>query len=262
MSHNNLKTISADGNAIAYLEKGSGPTVLYIHGNTASHIWWTEVMDLPGYRVIAVDLPNCGASEQIDTCSPPAYGTILLSFLSELNISEAVVVAHSLGGAAAYEMAITAPEKIKGLFLLDACPVNGLKTPKIFHPMIKKYLTDRELFKKAMKSVMGSRGSDEDLLNLLVDEAYRMNHKCFIGHAEQLGKVDYRKTAGKFTGPVRFFVGANDPIIKEKHAKKTMKYFNGDYEIIPDIGHSLQLEKPELFIEKLSSFLRDIYARS
>lgn len=261
MSNENLKTLSAGGTAIAYTETGSGPVVLYIHGNTASHIWWEEVMEIPGYRIISVDLPNCGASEHISSCSPPEYGKHLLTFLNEMNITEAVLVAHSLGGAAAYEMAITAPEKIKGLFLLDACPVNGLKTPKIFHPIIEKYLSDRELFKKAMRSVLGSRGNDDVLLDRLVDEAYRMNPECFIGHAVELGKVDYRKSAGAYTGPVHFVLGEHDPLIKKKHAKKTMKYFNGDYEIVPEIGHSLQLEKPDLFIEKLSAFLRDIHTQ-
>jgi branched-chain amino acid transport system permease protein len=48
-----------------YLEKGSGKSLLYIHGNTGCSVWWEKVMDVPGYRVIAPDMPNFGLSSPL-----------------------------------------------------------------------------------------------------------------------------------------------------------------------------------------------------
>jgi pimeloyl-ACP methyl ester carboxylesterase len=247
-------TVNIDGTEILYAESGSGPVILYIHGNTASHIWWEEVMDIPGHRVIAPDMPNFGESGRIPTHDPAGYSRYMTGLLDALKIESAIVVGHSLGGAVAMDMAVHNPEKVARLLLLDSCPVDGLKTPKIFHPIIKKYLTDRTLLAKSLKSIMGRRGSDDALVDRFTDEAYKMNPESFIGHAVSLGKVTFRNQAKNYSGPVRFVCGTEDPLIKEKHAKKTAAAFGGDYRMIEGIGHCLPIEDPQRFIAELTDF--------
>jgi pimeloyl-ACP methyl ester carboxylesterase len=242
------------GTELFYAESGEGPVILYIHGNTASHIWWEEVMNVPGYRTIAPDMPNFGQSGRIDSHKPADYASYLFDLMDSLGVEQALVVGHSLGGAVAMDLAVKHPAFVNGLFLLDSCPIDGLKTPKIFHPIIKKYLEDRELFSKAMKAIMGTRGSDEALVRRFVDEGYKMNPESFVGHAVSLGNVDYRKEAKAYNGPMRFICGSEDPLIKEKHAKKSAKRFGGDYRMIDGIGHCLCIEDPARFIAELTEF--------
>ena len=54
-----------------YVEAGTGPVILYIHGNTGSSFWYSKVMDIPGYRTIALDMPNFGRSGRIDESAAP-----------------------------------------------------------------------------------------------------------------------------------------------------------------------------------------------
>ena len=59
----NENSINVDGCGISYVEEGQGKPLLYIHGNTGSKTWFSRVMLVPGYRTIAVDMPNFGRSD-------------------------------------------------------------------------------------------------------------------------------------------------------------------------------------------------------
>ncbi|HEY3446924.1 MAG TPA: alpha/beta hydrolase [Myxococcales bacterium] len=99
---------------------GEGPTVLLVHGlGATSHIW--ERFDLPGYRLVAVDLPGCGWSEtRVGPHGPRELGLVLDALMDQLVPDGRIgVVGHSMGALAAVEMALTRPERIAALALLD-----------------------------------------------------------------------------------------------------------------------------------------------
>jgi Predicted hydrolases or acyltransferases (alpha/beta hydrolase superfamily) len=54
--------ISILGIDIYYVSLGTGFPIVYVHGNTGSSRWFEKVADIPGYRTIALDLPNFGRS--------------------------------------------------------------------------------------------------------------------------------------------------------------------------------------------------------
>ena len=90
-------------------EKGSGPTVLYLHGYTMCARVWEPVWDaLPGWRHIGLDLPWHGASRGLRDDED-------LAGLADLIVSRAVaagvrhVVALSFGTVLAWEMAVRHP---------------------------------------------------------------------------------------------------------------------------------------------------------
>lgn len=101
---------------------GSGQTVVLIHGYGESLIAWQPVFDqLAGdHDVIAFDLPGFGLSSKPPTgyrAEPMARA--MLAALDALEIDSAVIVGHSLGGAVAAAMAVLAPERVRGLVLID-----------------------------------------------------------------------------------------------------------------------------------------------
>ncbi len=74
-----------------------------------------------GFRVIVPDLVGYGESEApagvcIDMESQAEW---MLSLLTQLGLSRVAVIAHDVGTAAAQLMAIKAPERLRGLALLD-----------------------------------------------------------------------------------------------------------------------------------------------
>ncbi|NMO91643.1 alpha/beta fold hydrolase [Actinomycetospora sp. TBRC 11914] len=109
--------------SVRYVDVGSGPALLLVHGLGGS--WQTWMENIPTlarrYRVIALDLPGFGRSEPL---APPAttdgFVDVIDNLLRELGITEAVVAGHSLGGLVATLVAERRPARTRGLILVSA----------------------------------------------------------------------------------------------------------------------------------------------
>ncbi|KJL43472.1 alpha/beta hydrolase [Microbacterium trichothecenolyticum] len=97
------------------------PTVLLVHGVTASHLAWPFVVErLPGVRVVAPDLRGRGRSNGIDgAAGMAAHAADLTALLDALGIHSTVVVGHSMGGFVSVVFAHLSPERVSRLLLVD-----------------------------------------------------------------------------------------------------------------------------------------------
>lgn len=97
------------------------PSVLLIHGVTASHLAWPFIAaELPGVRVIAPDLRGRGASNELEGAAGMAsHARDLVAALDHLDIAALPVVGHSMGGFVALVLANHAPERVDRLVLID-----------------------------------------------------------------------------------------------------------------------------------------------
>ena len=115
-----------NGYRIAYGKHGDGEPVILIHGTPShSYIWRNVVPGLVdgGCRVFLFDLLGYGASERpvdpdVDT-SVGGQEAILLQLMSVWNLKFAHFVAHDIGGAIGQRFALSYPESMKSLTLID-----------------------------------------------------------------------------------------------------------------------------------------------
>ena len=108
---------------VRYLDYGSGPAVVLLHGMAASWQWWLENIPELGrhHRVIAVDLPGFGHSEPLPAPAEMAtHARTVLDLLAQLGIESATVSGHSMGGLVALEMFLADPRRVRSLILVDA----------------------------------------------------------------------------------------------------------------------------------------------
>jgi pimeloyl-ACP methyl ester carboxylesterase len=108
------------GRTLHVRTSGEGPTVLLVHGlGATSHIW--DRFELPGYRLIAVDLPGYGFSEPRNGRQGPRELALLLDALMDQIAPDApfAVVGHSMGALAALELALAKPARLSAVALLD-----------------------------------------------------------------------------------------------------------------------------------------------
>lgn len=97
------------------------PTVLLVHGVTASHLAWPFVVErLPGVRVVAPDLRGRGRSNAITGgAGMAAHAADLAALLDALMIPQTVVVGHSMGGFVSVVHAHEHPGRVSRLLLVD-----------------------------------------------------------------------------------------------------------------------------------------------
>ncbi len=80
---------------------------------------------LTGRRIIAFDARNHGGSEHTDTMSYAEMSTDIVELLQQqLNIKSAVLVGHSMGGRSVMYTALTRPEVVDRIVIVDISPVN------------------------------------------------------------------------------------------------------------------------------------------
>ena len=260
--------VDVDGTSLFYLERIPEPKsehdsaerpeaapILYIHGNTGCNLWFERVMDIPGRRTIALDLPNFGRSDRIDEADIDRYASSVAGFIRELDLGSPVVVAHSLGGAVGIALAVNHPELVSRLMLADSAAPDGLTTPEEHYGIIELYRTSRSLMKKALAAVTPTL-DDNAFLNRLADNAMLMNPTAFTGNARALERFDYTGRTQAYTGPVRVVVGRKDTIITEDMARRTADAFpSGELVVLDDVGHSVMVENPQEFVRLVTEFV-------
>jgi pimeloyl-ACP methyl ester carboxylesterase len=104
--------------------EGSGFPMVLLHGLLGSSDNWRTVSKRLGqsYKVYSVDLRNHGQSPHGERMSYPVMADDLREFLERQEISQAHVVGHSLGGKAAMQFAISYPDRVKKLVVVDIAP--------------------------------------------------------------------------------------------------------------------------------------------
>lgn len=256
------------GLSLFFVEAGTGPVILYVHGNTGSSFWYSRVMEIPGYRTIALDLPNFGRSGRlppgsaIDDSDLDLYAEYLGVFIRSLDPEgkgpAPVLVAHSLGGAVAMSLAVRHPGLVRALVLVDSSSPTGLQTPEERFPMIEYMRTNPAVLKAALGAVVPTV-KDPEFLDRGVEEALLMNPLSFIGNARALTRFDCSALCPEYKGPVLVLRGARDVIITEDMARQTAAAFpQGELQLLDEVGHSPMAEDPEGFIRIISNFAQRV----
>lgn len=119
-----VRTVAVDGARLAYRtwgDEAARPVVL-VHGRGGSAAGWELIArELAATRrVYALDLAGHGLSDRTGRYGFDVFRDQLRGFLTELGLAGADIVAHSMGGVAAYLLAADAPELVGRLVIEDA----------------------------------------------------------------------------------------------------------------------------------------------
>jgi pimeloyl-ACP methyl ester carboxylesterase len=115
--------IEVAGARIHYLDKGSGPPIVIVHGlgGQMGNFTYSLFERLTGeFRVILIDRPGSGYSKRAPgaTGRPTEQAAIVAKFIRKLELQRPLLVGHSLGGAIALAVALDHPEVVKALALV------------------------------------------------------------------------------------------------------------------------------------------------
>lgn len=96
-------------------------TIVAIHGVTASHLAWLDVVPtLPGVRIVAPDLRGRGRSNGIEgPAGMAAHAADIIAMMDALGLEKTMLVGHSMGAFVSVVTAYLHPERISRIVLVD-----------------------------------------------------------------------------------------------------------------------------------------------
>lgn len=123
--------VELDGNVVHYVDEGTGPVLLMLHGNpTWSFLWRDVIRNLRSeFRCIALDYPGFGLSTARPGYRylPEEHADVVKSFVDALDINGATLIGQDWGGPIGLAVAQRRPNTFDRLILANtwAWPTNG-----------------------------------------------------------------------------------------------------------------------------------------
>jgi pimeloyl-ACP methyl ester carboxylesterase len=234
-------------------ESGQYP-VLLIHGAGGTHLHWPpEVRRLPGQPVFALDLPGHGKSTGLGQQSIPAYAGAILSWLDAMQINQAIFVGHSMGGAISQYLGLKNPDRTAGLGLVGT----GARLRVL--PSILENSANSLTFPSAVAEITScsyAPTADPRLVELATARMLEIRSSVLHGDFLACDQFDIMQEVGEITAPTLILTGMNDLMTPPRYAQYLAnKIPNARLVLIPDAGHMLMLEKPQIVARELLDFL-------
>ncbi len=260
-----------------YKEFGSGEPVIILHGlfGTLDN-WQTIAKKLAAeYTVFIIDLPNHGRSPHTEgVFEYETMADALAEFLQSHWIYETRLVGHSMGGKLAMQFALSHPDIVKKLVVVDIAPkLYKSGHQDVFDALFAIDLTTLNDRKEAeailMDKLNGDVGTVQFLLKNLTrnnpfnkeaDKSdnteggnfeWKMNLKDLF---DNYGNILQAPVGEPFLKPTLFIRGGNSPYIKDSDDLNTL-FPNATLETIEDSGHWIHADKPKELLAALNRFL-------
>jgi len=270
------KFAKADGIKMHYVEGGTGPAVILLHGWPQTWRAWRKVMPLlaVNYRIIAIDMPGLGESGLSGT----GYDKLGLarhihSLVLTLGLKHVAVVGHDLGASVAYGYAKQFVNEVDKLVVMDD-PIAGLgdwdevrgRWPRwhfAFHniPELPEQLVSGREYNYLSwfyKNAYQKDAISEDDARIYA-AAYARPESLHAGfeyyRAFEKDAADNRADATPITMPVLAIGGDHSPYktLLYEQLKGQAVSLQGD--VAPNCGHFIAEEQPEWLADRLRKFL-------
>ena len=274
----NSHFVQVDGARVHYQEFGdsSKPTIILIHGYTASLYVWKTVAPMladAGFHIVALDLLGFGYSEKPSwfDYAISSQARVVARFMNRLGIGRATIVGSSYGGAVAATLALDYPERVEKLVLVDTVCNDNLKN----HPILKlaavpgvgeaitPFLIDSRAFQRyRMRGTLAPANheliTDERVEGILRPLTAADAHHSLLATSRAWSAERIQQDAHLINQPTLIIWGADDKVIPpdDGHALHD-SILHSRFVILKDCGHIPQEEKSDLFVELVTEFCRD-----
>jgi pimeloyl-ACP methyl ester carboxylesterase len=266
---------------VHYEEEGdpTRPLLVLLHGFGDSYTSWEGwVPELkPKFHVISLDFPGHGLTRAPDgyLLSSDGLADFVDAFAAALALPKFAVAGNSMGGGAAWQLAVRHPDRLDALILVDAAGFPNEKPPGEI-PLafrILQYPIGRALLRNIDNRPLIEDGLKTDVYDKsVITPAFVDRWAEFQrapGHRAILMGLNPRahsqatsELLGTIRVPTLILHGENDPLIEPASARKFATAIPGARLITyPQVGHLPQIEIPLRSAEDVVAFLEAQPAR-
>ena len=251
---------------------GEGPPVLLMHGWPQHWYLWRKVIPrlAPHARVIAPDFRGFGWSDV------PSSGyemdqlkRDMLALLDELGVQELSIAGHDWGGFVGCLLALEHPERVKSFLALNVIPPWPARDRRvlrdawrlIYMPLLACPGLGRRLGRAVAARGLRDSGLPDGDVEAFVSrfrgERGRVTERVYGSFLRSLpGFVRGRYSASDLRVPSRLVFGTRDPVLTARSAEDAAAQTELlELELVPDAGHFVVDEKPELVADRLLALI-------
>ncbi len=247
-----------------FKQQGTGKDIILIHGLFGSlenlNMIAKDLKD--NYRVTNIDVRNHGLSFHDESMDYEELAQDVVNLMMELNIEQASILGHSMGGKIAMQIALEHNVKVDNLIVADISPV----AYPPHHDHIIKGLQDIDLTHVSSRKDADSQlaqsvdniGVRQFLLRNLSAKDGKFSFKCNLNNIEKSYSQIMKAYQGQqqFSGKTLFIKGGESNYITAEHRQIINRLFpNSRAKIIQGAGHWLHAEKTIAFNKIVNDFL-------
>lgn len=245
----------------------SGQPVIILHGLLGMlDNWQTQCKRLAEnhFKVYAVDQRNHGKSPHSDTFNYEVLAEDVKNFMREHQIESAHVLGHSMGGKTAMQYALSFPDLVEKLIVVDVAPRKYASAhDEILDAMCSlklKEFSSRQQADDAIAKRIPEFGLRQFILKNLVrtesgEFKWKVNLVIIKKHYPDI--ADDITAHGTFEKPTLFVKGSKSKYIIPDDEPRIHKLFpHAKIITIQETGHWVHADKPEEFGDTVLKFLQ------
>ena len=257
---------------VRYIESGTGPTVVMIHGNAGSieDFEFGVIQTLSSnYRVIAVDRPGHGKSDRPTTANVEYQARLLHQVLSSLRVHEPVLVGHSWGAALALSYVLQYPREVSAMILVapaaypdagESRLLQALAKPPVLGDMtliLGRAILGKQILRAGLSRAFSPQAVPEEYFRRVAASWLgRKQLKAYLDDESNLNASlkQFSQHYGEIDIPVVIVTGDHDAIVSAKENAYRLKTVIPQAQLIEikDTGHEI----PQTHPESIASALR------
>ena len=277
--------VDIDGVRLHYVERGEGPPVVLIHGNTVSLLDFeaSGLIDrlALGHRVIAFDRPGYGHSTRPRDrlWTPSAQAELLHAALTQLGIERPVVVGHSMGAMVGLALALDHPADVRSLVLLGgyyypSVRVDALLTAPVALPLlgdVMRYtvtaVSGRLMIKTLVKGMFAPKDVPSGFFPVLVREMMLRPVQIRANAEDAAFMIPQARASserhGELRMPVTIIAGAQDLVVDvEAHSTRLHRDVpHSELIVVPGAGHMVHYAVPDKIVAAIHKDMPDAGGR-
>jgi esterase len=245
---------------------GAGASLVILHGLFGSKRNWTSIASSLGrhHRVLAVDLRNHGMSPWDDRHDYPALAADIARFIELEAGGRAPVIGHSMGGKTAMMLALTRPDLVERLVVVDIPPAVSRGPIGDVLQILRSVPLERYAERAEVQAALAERIPDPKLrgflmLNVVAGPdglAWAVNLDALARHFDLIAGFPEVSSAGAFRQPTLFLVGGHSDYVRPEHHAEIRRLFPAaTIEVLPGAGHWVHADAPAAFVASIERFL-------
>lgn len=247
--------------SINYLEQGTGPTVILIHGFPMNQQVWKDFAEKlsDAMKVVTIDLPGFGKSPGLAAgFTLEDVATIVRSWILMRKYRQPIIVGHSLGGYVTLALAEQDRDMLGGICLFHSTALSDSEEKKRSRDKTLQFI-EKQGVEAFTSNFIGQLYADpqHSSITKVKNIAVQSSKDTVVGYTRAMrDRKDRRDVLRTFPRPILFLAGEKDQgIPPETIHQQALLNKQAEAEILPEVAHMGMFEAEGACLKKIFNFI-------